>query len=217
MHDHIRVAVVDDHPIFREGVAYVLGQTSDIKIVAEGATIQDALSICEIHSPDIILLDVSMPGGGIEALRAIRQNHSTVKTVMLTTSEDADDVTTALENGAVGYVVKGCSGSELSHIIRLIQNSHSYVTPTLAARLLSRTKRSHIFEAPNLSQTASLTDRENRVLHFLSQGLMNKEIGCRLELNEKTVKHHMTRIMQKLKVRNRTEVVLVARKSLASC
>jgi two-component system nitrate/nitrite response regulator NarL len=212
MHDRIRVAVVDDHPLFREGVAYILRQTPDIEVVAEGATAQDAREICKIHLPDVILLDVSMPGGGIEAVRSIRQESPTVKTVMLTTSEGAGDVTAALQSGAVGYVVKGCSGSELTRVIRIVQSSQSYVTPALAARLLTQTKQPD-GNAIGVSRTASLSDRENQVLQLLSQGLMNKEIGYQLDLNEKTVKHHMTRIMQKLKVRNRTEVVLLARGS----
>jgi DNA-binding NarL/FixJ family response regulator len=212
MHDRIRVAVVDDHPLFREGVAYILRQTPDIEVVAEGATAQDAWDICESHSPDILLLDVSMPGGGIEALRAIRRGSPIVKTVMLTTSEGASDVTAALQSGAVGYVVKGCSGSELAQVIRIIQSSQSYVTPSLAARLLTQTKQPDS-GAFGPARTASLSDRENQVLQLLSQGLMNKEIAYRLDLNEKTIKHHMTRIMQKLKVRNRTEVVLLARGS----
>jgi two-component system nitrate/nitrite response regulator NarL len=208
MHERIRVAVVDDHPLFRDGVVLTLRSAPDIDIVAEGATARDAVQIGKRHAPDIMLLDVTMQGGGIDAAAELRQDCANVKVVMLTNSEDAAHVSAALQCGARGYVLKGCSGTELLRIVRAIQNSESYITPALATRLLAQPKEP-VITAPDLSL------RENQVLQLLSQGLMNKEIASKLRLTEKTVKHYMTILMQKLQVRNRVEAVLVARDTFA--
>jgi DNA-binding NarL/FixJ family response regulator len=208
MPDRIRIAVVDDHPLYRDGVVLTLRSAPDIDIVAEGASALDAVRIGATHTPDIMLLDVSMHGSGIDAAAEIRQNCATIKLVMLTNSEDAAHVSAALQCGACGYVLKGCSGPELLRIIRSIQNAESYITPALATRLLAQPKPAAI-NPPDLSL------RESQVLQLLSQGLMNKEIASKLRLTEKTVKHYMTVLMQKLQVRNRVEAVLVARDTLA--
>jgi two-component system, NarL family, nitrate/nitrite response regulator NarL len=130
--------------------------------------------------------------------------------VMLTVSEHPNHVSAALQTGVSAYVVKGCSGSELLQVVRGVQNCESYITPALAARLLAQPKlpRADV----GLQATLSLTQRENQVLQLLSEGLMNKEIAHKLRLTEKTVKHYMTELMQKLNVRNRVEAVLIARK-----
>jgi two-component system nitrate/nitrite response regulator NarL len=214
MPDRIRIAVIDDHPIFREGVAYTLRCASDMEVVAEGATGQDAMQIAKDHAPDIMLLDISMPGGGIEAARQVKQICTTVKTIMLTVSENEHHVSAALQSGVNGYVLKGISGAELLAIVRSVRNCESYVTPALAARLLMQTSKP-TGEARIQTTTANLTYREGQVLQLLSQGLMNKEIAHRLGLTEKTVKHYMTELMQKLNARNRVEAVLVARNGSA--
>jgi DNA-binding NarL/FixJ family response regulator len=208
MPDRIRVAVVDDHPLYRDGVVMTLRGAPDMHMVAEGATALDAVQIGKSHAPDVMLLDVNMPGSGIDAAVAIRQDCASVKLVMLTNSEEATHVAAALQCGASGYVLKGCSGSELLQIVRAIRNSESYITPALATRLLSQPKPLPV-SAPDLSL------RETQVLQLLSQGLMNKEIASRLQLTEKTVKHYMTVLMQKLQVRNRVEAVLAARNRVA--
>jgi len=214
MHDRIRIAVVDDQPIFREGVAYTLRCASDMEVVAEGATAQDAVCIAKDRTPDIMLLDISMPGGGIEAARQIKQLCASVKTIMLTVSENEHHVSTALQSGVNGYVLKGISGAELLGIVRSVRNRESYVTPALAARLLMQGSKPMV-ENRLQTTTASLTYREGQVLQLLSQGLMNKEIAHRLGLTEKTVKHYMTELMQKLNARNRVEAVLLARNGSA--
>jgi two-component system nitrate/nitrite response regulator NarL len=208
MPDRIRVAVVDDHPLYRDGVILTLRGAPDIDVVAEGASAMDAMRIGKSHAPDIMLLDVTMPGSGIDAAAAIRQDCASIKLVMLTNSEDATHVSAALRCGARGYVLKGCSGAELLQIVRAIQNSESYITPALATRLLAQPNQVPV-GAPDLSL------RESQVLQLLSQGLMNKEIAGRLRLTEKTVKHYMTILMQKLQVRNRVEAVLAARNAVA--
>jgi two-component system nitrate/nitrite response regulator NarL len=212
MHNRIRVAVIDDHPLFRGGVAHTLQSAADMEVVGEGATAQDAVRMGTSHMPDIMLLDVSMPGGGIEAAREIRRNNAAVKTVMLTVSENEHDVAAAMQIGVNGYVLKGSSGPELLQILRAVQNGESYITPALGVRLLTRSKPTvvDVYKQPDV---AELTHRENQVLQLLSQGLKNKEIAHGLKLTEKTVKHYMTVLMQKLKARNRVEAVLIARKT----
>jgi DNA-binding NarL/FixJ family response regulator len=211
MAERIRVAVVDDHPLFREGVTHTLRSSKTVEVVAEGATSDDALSIATSHNPDIMLLDVSMPGGGIEAARAISQNCPAVKTIMLTVSESEEHVSQALEAGALGYVLKGTSGLELIATTSAIYRGESYVSPGLAARLLAQSKRQPqtIEDDANLPE---LTKREEQILDNVGRGLTNKEIARGLNISEKTVKHYMTNIMQKLQVRNRVEAVLALQK-----
>jgi len=211
MHNRIRVAVIDDHPLFRQGVVHTLQSVVDMEVVGEGATAQDAVRMATSHLPDIMLLDVSMPGGGIAAAGEIRRNSAAVKTVMLTVSENEHDVAAAMQIGVNGYVLKGSSGPELLQILRAVQSGESYITPALGARLLAQSK-SPVTDATSPG-AATLTYRENQVLQLLSQGLKNKEIAHGLKLTEKTVKHYMTELMQKLKARNRVEAVLIARKS----
>jgi two-component system nitrate/nitrite response regulator NarL len=211
MLNRIRVAVIDDHPLFRAGVVHTVQSASDMAVVGEGATAQDAVRMGSSHTPDIMLLDVSMPGGGIEAAREIRLRNAAVKTIMLTVSENERDVAAAMRIGVNGYVLKGSSGPELLHILRAVQNGESYITPALGARLLAQSKPTAI-DIQVHPGVATLTHRESQVLQLLSQGLKNKEIAHGLKLTEKTVKHYMTELMQKLQVRNRVEAVLIARK-----
>jgi two-component system, NarL family, nitrate/nitrite response regulator NarL len=209
--DRIRVAVVDDHPLFREGVAQVIRSSHALEVVGEGATADDAIRIAKNDLPDIILLDVNMPGGGIEAARAIARECPIVKLIMLTVSESEEHVTQALETGAHGYVLKGTSGSELISTLCAVARGESYVTPGLAARLLTQTNprtpvAAHHHDLPDL------TERENQILDHVARGLTNKEIAKNFDISEKTVKHYMTNIMQKLNARNRVEAVLALQK-----
>ncbi len=209
MSNRLRVAIIDDHPLFREGVAYTLRSSLVLDLVGEGGTADDAVRIASQQSPDIILLDVSMPGGGIEAARSIARIRPIAKTIVLTVSESEQDVSQALEAGVKGYVLKGTSGSELLETILAVSRGESYVTPGLAARLLTQVRRPEPARAAALPQ---LTGREGQILAQVARGLTNKEIARALSLSEKTVKHHMTNVMQKLQVRNRVEAAMVYRR-----
>jgi two-component system nitrate/nitrite response regulator NarL len=208
MSDRLRVAIIDDHPLFREGVVHTLRSARVLDVVGEGGTADDAVRIARDELPDIVLLDVSMPGGGIEAARSIASVCPVVKTIMLTVSESEQDVAQALDAGVKGYVLKGTSGSELLKTMFAISRGESYVTPGLAARLL-QVKRQEPAQGAALPE---LTEREGQILSQVARGLTNKEIARALTLSEKTVKHHMTNIMQKLQVRNRVEAAMVYRK-----
>lgn len=210
MPENIRIVLVDDHPLFREGVATTLAEEADIEIVGQGESADDAVRLVNELLPDIILLDISMLGGGIVAARQITEVYPVVKIVMLTVSEHDDDVLAALQAGARGYILKGIGGDDLIDIVRSVNKGESYVSPDLAARLLVEMQNGAGPNEPPES-LAGLTTREEQILKHVSHGLSNKEIGRELSLQEKTVKHYMTNILQKLQVRNRVEAAILAR------
>jgi len=208
----IRVAVIDDHPLFREGVTRSLSEIDGFEIVAEGSSRDDAIRIAEETRPDVMLLDISMPGGGLNAIPLILQVAASQKIVILTVSEANEDVAAALRDGAKGYILKGIGARALAEVIRTVASGESYVAPTLSAKLLT----GRLFDAgPAKSDLVSaLTAREQEVLHLVASGMSNKQIARKLDLHEKTVKHHMTQIMAKLNVANRTEAAMVLRDAL---
>lgn len=206
----IRIAIVDDHPLFREGVTRSLSEIGGFEIVGEGATAQDAERIASTVRPDLLLLDISLPGGGLAAVATILADHPTQKIVMLTVSEANADVTKALNAGVQGYILKGVGSRALADILRNVAAGESYLTPALSARLLSD------LQSPQPANGVAdrlrhLTERQTEILRLVAEGLSNKEIALRLELQEKTVKHHMTGVLSKLNVRNRTEAALMMR------
>jgi DNA-binding NarL/FixJ family response regulator len=204
----IRVAVIDDHPLFREGVTRSLSELEGFEIVAEGGSRDDALKIAENLAPDVMLLDISMPGSGIEAVPLILQIAPSQKIVMLTVSEAGDDVKAALQGGAKGYVLKGIGSRALADVIRTVASGESYVAPTLSAKLLSNGAPA---AASKFDLIHNLTTREREVLNLVASGMSNKQVARQLNLHEKTIKHHMTQIMAKLDVANRTEAAMVLR------
>jgi len=194
--------------MLRRGVSETLAEEQDLQVVGIGESADDAIRLVKQERPDLILLDIALPGGGIEAARAIVTAYSDVKVVMLTVREDQATVNAALKAGARGYVVKGVEGPELVSALRKIHSGQSYVTPALAAQLLSETKEATpIVDA----QSAKLTTRERQIVELLSDGLSNQEIAEELGLTESTIKHYMVPILQKLGARNRTEAALIVR------
>lgn len=202
----IRILLADDHPLFREGVAHSLGAEPDFEVIAQVGSGEEAVALAQSLHPDMVLLDVTMPGmGGIAAAGKIATNSLQIRIMMLTVSENRENLMAALKAGAHGYVLKGVSASELRAITRHVAAGEAYVTPALAADML--TEFSHPHPPDSFSE---LTARETEILKLLSQGLTNRAIGERLFLSEKTVKHYMTNILQKLHVRSRTEAALIA-------
>ncbi|MGX7875938.1 response regulator [Mesorhizobium sp. ORM6] len=207
----IRIAIVDDHPLFREGVTRSLSEIGGFEMVGEGATAQDAERIASTVQPDILLLDISMPGGGLAAVQGILADHPAQKIVMLTVSEANADVTAALNAGVRGYVLKGVGSRALADILRNVAAGESYLSPTLSARLLSDLQSLQPASGTVVDRLRQLTERQTEILRLVAEGLSNKEVALRLELQEKTVKHHMTGVLSKLNVRNRTEAALMMR------
>jgi two-component system nitrate/nitrite response regulator NarL len=206
----IRIAVIDDHPLFREGVTRSLSEIGGFEIVAEGSSMEDAIRIAQRHAPDVMLMDISMPGGGLEAIGPIRDIRPEQRIVMLTVSEAGDDITRALNSGARGYVLKGVGSQALAEILRSVAAGESYVSPTLSARLL-KDLASFSNGGAKDDPLSTLTAREQEVLELVASGLSNKRIALKLDLHEKTVKHHMSRILAKLNVSNRTEAAMTLR------
>jgi len=210
--DKIRLAIVDDHSIFREGMLSVLKTEPDIEIVGQGENAEDAVRLARELLPDIIFLDISMPGGGLNAAQTIVENYPVVKIIILTGSEGEAHVMTALKTGARAYVLKGLAARELVNILHTVQSGEVYVTPTLAASLLSEITTGSRNE-PSQSTFDKLTEREHEILALIAAGTSNKEIGLQLHLTEKTVKHYVTNILQKLQVHNRVQAAVMALKS----
>jgi two-component system, NarL family, nitrate/nitrite response regulator NarL len=212
MAQKFRLAVIDDHPVVRRGVCDTFRDEPDFEVVAEGCSAAEALAIAEQIRPDLMLLDVSMPGGGIEAMHKIRASRPDLRVAILSVREDLATVRAALQAGARGFISKGIDGNELVASARKIMTGASYVSPELAARLLVLGSGNVEDAAGNSSmpRRANLTEREDQIFRLLGEGLNNQEISKRLGLSENTVKHYITPLMHKLGVRNRTEVALLA-------
>ncbi len=214
----IRIVVVDDHPIVREGLVAVLSREADFCVVGIGETAVDAYQLAEQHLPHVMLLDVNMPGDGLAALARITAAIPAVAVIILTVREDPATVGVAMKAGARGYVLKGISGAELAAVVRTVRKGDPYITPTLAARLLMEASPSSDAEAKanigNLDAAAlpSLTVREAQIMRLLADGASNKQIAKDLALSESTIKHYMTNLMQKLQVNNRVEAALLAQR-----
>ena len=212
--DKLRLVIVDDHALFREGLASVLGAEADIDIIGQGGSAQEAVRLARDLLPEIILLDIDMPGSGLEAARSIAREFPVIKIVVLTASEADDHLMSALKIGARAFILKGVAARELIRILHSVAEGETYIPPALAASLLLEMRAPAAPEAkPPESPFDELTGREREILENLAGGLSNREIGKKLFLSEKTVKHYMTNILQKLQVRNRVEAALLAQKS----
>jgi two-component system, NarL family, nitrate/nitrite response regulator NarL len=207
MPDRLRVLVADDHPLFREGVVQSLSSEPDIEVVAEAGSGAEAVRKTTELIPDLVVLDLGMPkGGGIEATRQIAASCPATAILILTVSEDPDDLLQALKAGARGYVLKGVPAHGLVHAVRAVTAGEVYVAPTLASSIL------HEMTRPTVDPFDQLTPREGEILELVARGHTNREIGEQLYLAEKTVKHYMTNVLQKLHVRSRLEAALLAQR-----
>lgn len=204
----IRTIVADDHPIFRDGLVRSLEETGEFRVLGTGGTADEAVDLAAEHRPDLALLDLSMPGSGLTAVRRIREAGTAGQIAMLTVSEDDGDVQQALQWGAIGYVLKGVSAAELRGILKGVAAGEAHVSPGLAARMLAMMNRPRA--APARSPLEELTGREEEILRLVATGQSNKEVARALELQEKTVKHYMTAILGKLQAKNRVEAAIIA-------
>jgi two-component system, NarL family, nitrate/nitrite response regulator NarL len=206
----IRVGVIDKHPLFRDGVILALNSQPDIEVVSQGASVWDAIEVAHKSQLDVIVLDSSTLDLSMGAVESILQQHPTIRILILAVTADEEHVYTALKRGVRGYLLKGASGTELIQTVRVLNQGQSFISPSLAAKLLMRSSPGMASEARGSGHLPHLTPREQQILSILAQGRSNKEIGNKLDLSEKTIKHHLTNILQKLRVRNRVEAALVA-------
>lgn len=212
MHKTVRVALIDDQPIFRQGLASVLAEDKDIKLVAQGTHRDDVQTIITEHQPHILLLEILLRSDGVRALKAALPYLTDTKVIVLTASEKSEHVSVASKLGARGYVVKSETGSALRQAIHAINLGETYVTPQLASNLFKTMRRRKAAHAIK-NELKTLTKRETEILTCVGRGLKNKEIAVLLGISEKTVKHYMTNIMNKLQVQNRVQAALIAQQS----
>ncbi len=201
----IRVAVVDDHTIVRNGLVALLGAHADLEIVGAVGDGEAAVALCVEQRPDVVLMDLSMPGvGGIEATRRIAAEAPGVQVVVLTSFMDRERIVEALSAGAIGYLLKDAEPEELIRGIHTAARGESPLDPRAARTMLGAQR------APDPLDV--LTDREREVLVLVAEGLPNKQIGRRLEISEKTVKAHLTSIFRAIGVTDRMQAGLWARR-----
>lgn len=219
--ERINLFIVDDHTLFREGVKALLSTTEDIVVIGEAGDGQAAMEQVSTLHPDIVLMDIQMPGlSGIQATRQILAQNSTVGIIMVTMLEDDASLFAAMRAGARGYVLKGARAEEMLNVIRVVADGQALFGPAIASRMV------RFFQEMGDGQTESkegqrtegepfkaLTDREGEVLHLIADGYNNNEIARKLVISPKTVRNHITSIFSKLQVADRSQAIRLARQS----
>lgn len=205
----IRVLLVDDHAVVREGTRQLLEREPDIAVVGEAGTGEEAVRLAQTLQPDVVVMDVRMPGmGGVEATKRIKQHQPGVEILVLTAHDDDQYVFTLLEAGATGYLLKTAPVSELVKAIHEVNEGQSALDPAVARKVVQQVKSGG---RPKQQEAyESLTEREQEVLKLLAEGKTNKEIADALIISDRTVQTHLSNIFSKMDVSSRTEAVLVA-------
>jgi DNA-binding NarL/FixJ family response regulator len=197
--EKIKVMVVDDHPLMRVGVASIVNARSDMTLVAQTGTGEEAVSLFSKHHPDVTLMDLRLPGiSGVDAILRIREKHPGARFIVLTTYDGDADIHRALEAGASGYVIKGMPYQTLVEALQRVHKGGRFLPPPVARALASRMPDS------------DLSRREEEVLSLLAGGKSNKEIAAQLGITEATVKCHVSAILLRLNANDRTEAVVMA-------
>ena len=207
--DGIRILIADDHPLIREGLRRILEMDPQIKVVGEVGDGQGAINKTRILDPDLVLMDLKMPGtDGIEASRVIRREFPEIKIIILTVADD-DDMLDVIRAGASGYLLKDVEPGELLKAIHTVYEGYPAFHPIVTSRLLGEYNRLSMPVRKD-DEISMLTEREKEVLGLIAQGESNKVIAHKLFISEKTVKNHITSIFRKLKVEDRTQAAIFA-------
>ncbi len=204
----INICLVDDHPILLSGILALLNSEARMNVQGTAGDAAGALKLCEKFAPDVIIMDLNMPGNVIGAVKTIASKPGPTKVLAFTAVSGVDYAIAALEAGAAGYVLKGSSIDELKEAIEQIYQGESYISPSFAAKVVSGLRTASLRRTAR--EACRFSVREEQIVRLLLQGQTNKEIADILAISDKTVKHYMTVIMQKMNVRNRIEVVLAA-------
>jgi DNA-binding NarL/FixJ family response regulator len=206
MSDRIRIVVADDHPVVRDGLTAILGTQPEFDVVGEAGDGAEAVRQVMALRPDVLLLDLEMPGmDGVAALRELHERMPEARAIVFTAFDTDERILEAVRAGAQGYLLKGAPRQELFQAIRVVHAGGSLLQPVVASRLLRQVRRE-----PTPPAVEPLTPRELEVLRLLALGLQNKEIAARLSVTERTVKFHVSSILAKLGAGNRTEAVRTA-------
>ena len=208
----LRILIADDHPLVRSGMRALLTAAEDLEVVGEAATGEEAISLAAALQPEVIVMDLRMPGiNGIEATRRIMQSHSHMRILVVTLFEDDDSVFAALRAGARGYILKEANEVEVLRAIRAVGGGDAIFSSTIAQRLLG------FFAAPRPAALTApfpdLTDREREILTLIAQGRSNSEIAQTLVISLKTVRNYISSIFSKLQVADRAQAILRAREA----
>ena len=211
--EKIRILIADDHALFREGLRALFGALRDIEVVGEAAEGEAAIKQVEATQPDVVLMDINMPGvNGIEATRRILSTDPNLGIIMVTMLEDDASVFSAMRAGARGYVLKGAHHDEILQAIRAVASGQAVFGPAIAARMMNFFQG--LNHAPQTGVSAvfpELTEREREVLALIAKGVSNKEIAEKLVISMKTVSNHITNIFSKLQVADRAQAIIRAR------
>jgi two-component system, NarL family, response regulator DevR len=209
MDDKIKVVIVDDHALVRLGLTTLLNDRADIKVVDEASNASEALHAVERHHPDVVLMDIRMPGqGGIELTQTIRTQFPKVQVVILTSFADDELVLRAIQAGAAGYVLKEADNQDLLRAILAAAHGEAVLDPSTTARLLAQVRE--LGRKVDANAFRDISDRELSVLAEVARGKTNGEIGQTLMLSEKTVRNHVSAILEKLHLTNRVELATYA-------
>lgn len=211
MVEAIRILIADDHTLFRDGLRALFASLPDTKVIGEAADGGTAVVMAEELQPDIVLMDIQMPGlNGIEATRRITSASPHIGVIVVTMFEDDDSVFAAMRAGARGYVLKGADQEEMLRTIRAVARGEALFGPAIAARLAA------FFNSPSRTVAPAfpeLTEREREVLQLLAQGQTNQEIAANLVISSKTVRNHLSNIFSKLQVADRVQAIIRAREA----
>ncbi|MDX2309063.1 MAG: response regulator transcription factor [Hyphomicrobium sp.] len=203
----IRIAAVDDHPLFLDGLRRALRLVEDFELIGEGGSAMDAQKLCAEKAPDVLLLDIGIPGGGLEAAKAIGKKSPGTKIIILTGSDDDDLVGASIAAGVRGFLQKGSDIEEIFHSIRIVQGGEPYIAHSVATRLLIQRLRADLEGESRSKAKQVLGARECQVLDYAADGLTNKEIADKLGLTVRTVKNYMSRVLSKLQAPNRLAAI----------
>ena len=207
----IRVVIADDHDLYRRGMQVVVELDGTARVVGEASNGVDAVEVCGRVQPEVVLMDVRMPGvGGIEACRRIREAVPSARILMLTMSDDESDLFEAIKAGASGYLLKDLPGEEVASAIRRVHDGQAIIPPGMAATLLAEFTRLSQEPQPVTGSAPLLTDREVEVLRLVARGMANREIADQLVISENTVKNHVRNILEKLHLHSRVEAAVYA-------
>ncbi len=211
--EQIRVLIADDHPLFRDGLCTLLNSGSEAEVVGEAATGDETIALAATLQPDVILMDINMPGvNGIEATRRILHTSPHISILVVTMYEDDDSVFAAMRAGARGYLLKGADQEETLRAIKAVSRGEAIFSPAIAKRLIRYFSPTRAAVTPPQA-FPELTDREREILTLLAQGHNNADIAQRLVLSPKTVRNHLSNVFNKLQVADRAQAIIRAREA----